>query len=470
MEYYGLAGYPSRLAGADSLVGRVATPAAGRRPKPASRTTVANLLKSATEKVEAVVELPPDFVLPTGPEPDPMTRDWVRTPPAFGGKLHGSELSLLCRAAYESAFDLVCRSEHALQLEEALHRWAEVNAGSGRSTSPRARARLEPERRNAAHAMLAIVLWDIVNDEQELAAALRGDVVVAWSGIERTAYGGRVAVHSRKGVVTSDLNRDEFILLAAEVMNGNDDDGRASDLLLDVVLADRAKELFDAKSANTVLWAIGYGLASVGSWRIVELGRWYHRHHRTSLTTVSLLSWSAHVASLHQNDGLAWRLASACERILGSLKSPPPRQEVGINWQLNMVRSGCRAREAERFQNHERWTDAFKALQEASYYLRRARQASQGAEGDSALSKHIGNALRQAEIMWIAYLLRCRRHPAPGFSNEAQLFLQATKAIARYIDEASNRVDFDRGDLEIFRDRHRLLLDAYLQRSSTGLR
>ena len=250
-DFYGLTGYPARLAGGDSLVGRIATPAAGRRPKPASRSTIAAVLKSATEKIEAAVELPDDFVMPTGPEPDPMIRDWVRSPPVLGRKLRADELTTLCRAAYESSFDLVCRSQHAGQLQEALRRWAEVNAGIGNSTSPMAKRRLEPERRNAAHAILAIVLWDIVHDEHELAAALKGDPAVAWSGTSAMALGGRVAVHPKFGVMTSDLDADDFVLLAGEAMERRDDDGRASDLLLDAVRSGRTAELFDEETANT---------------------------------------------------------------------------------------------------------------------------------------------------------------------------------------------------------------------------
>ena len=454
-EFYGLTGFPSGLAGDRALVGRVRTPAAARRPKPASRSTVAALLSEATSKIDKQIESRPGPQRSIGPEKNPVTYDWVLRPPAIGRALSATELRAICLTAYEAAFDLVCRSEMSAPLHAALHRWAEVHAAKPSTPEP-AGVKVRVEHRNACHAVLTLCLWEITHGAEQLAEALRGDPLVAWFGMDRTPTGGRIADHSRWGVMTAELSADEFVLLVDDVLEQRDNDGRAAELVLDLLHSGGHQQLLTPHDEETVLWSFGYGLAAAGSWHTIEFARWYTKSAPRSLTTASLLAWAAHVASLHRHDALAWRLCGAAERVAASLGNLEEGRRTALDWQVHLIRSGCRIREADRWVEQEYWVNATRSISESVKLLRGAVQASQHFANSTSWSRRISNDLRRAEILVVACRMRNAEHPAPGFEQETDRFSILLTQLRQAVDGAAAD-DLDSGDHAIFKERIGLL-------------
>lgn len=457
-EFFGLNGFPAGLStGRDALVGMVAMPSS---PKPAGRSTVAKLLDRAVAKFAMTLAprpFPRDVIL--RPEPDPATRRWVLAPPALGRQLRASELADLLEAALYAAFDLIERSEMFGQVNAALHEWGQKHLGLNQPIGPI--PKLRPEHRHAANAVLAVTLWEIAHSKPQVNRALAGEPILGWVGVPRISTGGRLAIHPKYGPMMSGLDADELVLLTGEVMEGRDSTGRAADLVMDEVLAGRHRQLFDADTRNTVLRALGRGLAAAGSWRTIELARWYGEYEPLSLTTVSLVAWSAHVASLHRHDTLAWRLTSLAERLAGVLHKQgqaSPRHLAQVTYQVELIRSGCRVREADRWRGAENVRQATRGVIEATQRLQLTQTAAGQLGQHGHLSRSITIQLRLIEILLVTARLRDSGHPVDGFENERSNALRLAREIDRRL--SSSPADIDDDDFAILRRRLDLLLAA----------
>jgi hypothetical protein len=457
-EFFGLNGFPPRLVGGDSgaLVGGVATPSSRLSPTPAGRSTVAALIGTAVAKVATVLEPRPGPSRPIHPELDPASSAWVLAPTCLGRKLSAPEYRLLLESCLVASFDIVCRSEMSAEMYVALHRWGTLHLGINRPMGIES-IKLRPERRNAANAAMAVTLWEVTHSENQLVRALRGQPIAGWVGVQRVATGGRILVHPKWGSMTSDLDEDQMLLLVGEVMEGRDD-GRAADLLFDAVLAGHHHEVFDADTAETVLWSFGRGLAASGSWRAVEFARWYQANEPVSLTTVSLVAWAAHVASLHRHDGLAWRLCAFAERILDALERVTDEHRAGFRWQVELVRSGCRVREADRWLASDFFGPSAKALEEAQLHLRLAVGASNRFGREPGYSKLITNGLRRTEILIVADRLRRAGRPLRGFRDERIEAHQLVSRMRKLLEQG--RAELDGDEIEVLERRLDLISAA----------
>ncbi len=457
-EYFGLSGFPLDLTGERGLVVRLATAAGSQSVRHVSRSKASALVAETADCLEEQLVERPGQPQQLQPEAEPSNRPWVLTPPAMDRALTQPETVQLLSAASECACDLVCRSDWAPHLFEAIYRWSERYADQRRPDGV-LRVEIRQEHRNAANAMLALSLWEIVHSKEQIDAVLAGGPVLGWFGLLPEGTGGRYAEHSKWGPMSSALDANEFVLLADDVLERRDEDGRTIDLLMDLLRAGRHRELLSAHDRETVLWALGYGLAAQGSWRVVEFARWYAVHEPRSLTTVSLLSWAAHVASLHYHDGMAWRLCGSAERVLSSLRDVPEDKLSGLRWQISLVRSGCRVREADALAAGAQFPRAITALSESVLQLRAAETASQHFSASASLSKRVTNDLRRAEILLVAARLRNAGRPLAGFSDELRQATRIVQTAAAIVSQAAES-EFDDGDRAIFEARVGLLKAA----------
>jgi len=445
-ESLGLAGLPAGLTGGSALPGRVATGGEGRRPKPAARTSITNMLASPRSKIEAAVPSAPGRSLQLHPEPDPATSEWVLSPPALGKRADAATLLAVRRAAYEMSFDLGCRSDKAAGVEAALHDWAALHAGV--EVSAAGSVRYGPERRNSAHAVLAICLWDIVHDERKIEAAIRGDPSVSFSGYVPPSVGGRAARHSRWGAMTSGLGWEEFVFLVDDALEGRDAGGSGATLVVDELASGRHDELVAENSG--LVWSLGFGLAATGSWRVVELARWYVTRSLTDFTAASLLLWSAHVSSEHGHDGLAWRFASGAERVASRAHGHNPNADrlATVRRNVGLVRAGCRVREAERWFASGEWPDrASTSLIEGRRFLA---AVADGASSPRSSHFQLGVGLRDAEIWLVAARMRHAGYPVGGFSEES---VRLGRLVSHLEGQLAAPSGVDERDLGIYRGR-----------------
>lgn len=392
-EYFGLSGYPRRLVGGpDALTGVLAAPSDRLSPRAASRSTVTDVTTSAVGKLAEALEVRVAAPHRLQPEREPSLEPWVRSPECLGRPLTPAEYSSLLSVAHELAFDLLVEAGVADEVRRALHLWARDRLGvCSPEESP---DRLRPEYRNAAHAVLATTLWELTRSRETLDPAVEDDAPTLWPGPLRLPTGGRVAVHPNHGAFGSNLNADQLVLLAGEVMEGRDD-GRGVSLILDHLLSAR-EPLHDADTSDTLVYALGRGLAAQNDWQVVELARWYQSVAPDSATLVTLVAWAANVASHHQHDGYAWRLCATAERLA---ESASPGSSQGKLWQVELVRSGCRVREAARWSRTSNVTRASSALREAAAHLRRAEASTRPASP----TRWATEQLRQIEILLVAH-------------------------------------------------------------------
>ena len=444
-EFFGLESYPADLSGgSSSLVGAVPT----RRPGVvgvASRSSVAALIDEAVEMVAGVYS--PEAAgadVALVPELDPIDRWWLVEPPAAGRRLDSGERARLLESGFVGAFDLVDRAGAARSINDALWRWGH------RHLAPDFGARVEGgvrfEHRHAAFAALAVSLWELTSDGEVLDRVLDSSGVVGWVGPAPVAHAARAAEHPRRDEVLSEVTGDELVVLCGEVFERRDG-GRAADLVTDVVVSGRHRELLDADAATTVVWALGRGLASVGAWRVVELARWYWLGEPLDLTAVSLVAWSAHVASLHLHDGLAWRLCALADRSgreLHGAGSASDRQLQLVRFQVDLIRSGCRMREGDRFEQADRFDRAGAALRQSVQLVESAQQAwNESREGRVDPTAGLALMLRRMEILFLAGRLRHRGHPVDGISGEFTKVRALSAEVRRILDEFGDDEDDD---------------------------
>lgn len=450
-EYFGLSGFPLDLTGERGLVVRLAATTGSRRDRHVSRSKASALVAETADRLEEQLLERPGHPQQLQPEEEPSGQLWVLAPPAIGRALTQSETARLLAAASECACDLVCRADWAPELFEAIYRWSERHTGQQRPDGAH-RVEIRQEHRNAANAMLALSLWEIVHSKEQLDVVLADGPALGWFGLLPEGTGGRYAEHSKWGPMSSALDANEFVLLADDVLERRDEDGRSIDLLMDLLRAGRHQDLLSVDARETVLWALGYGLAAQGSWRVVEFARWYAVHEPRSLTTASLLSWAAHVASLHHHDGMAWRLCGSAERVLSSLSDVPEGKLSGLRWQISLVRSGCRVREADALAAGKQLSNATTALSESVLQLRMAETASQHFNASTSLSKRVTNDLRRAEILLVAARLRSAGRPLAGLSDELRQATQIVQTAEAIVSRAAD-AEFDDGDRAIFEAR-----------------
>ena len=447
-EYYGLLQYPLNLSSGDSLlVGSLAT-ASG---KVAGRSSVAALLKSASAKLDEVLNPKPlssSWMLV--PEVDPLERDWLEVLPPRS--LSSVERSRLLSAALVGAQDFVYRADNAEFIRAGLQEWAvkhhvpfsELARSLGGGVSPRF------EHRRAAFAALAVSLWEILHDGAALdrATSARSSGLVL---VSAPVLSGRVAEQSKHGVVSSGgMDGDELVLLAGDVFEGKALDERTASAVLDEFYARRHEALLSEDNATTLVWAFGRGLAASESWKIVSLARWYSHTYDPDLTTASLLSWAGHVASLHLYDDLAWRLVAVAERTATELAKAGVASERRmhlIRFQVELVRSGCRLREADRLIESDELERAQPILIQAMKHLASAQVGWQSAgtgEDGALVKRHVLEGmsldLRAMEIVFLAARMRRLGSPVSGFDDELPQ-LQERLTAARGTFDANRRPD-----------------------------
>jgi hypothetical protein len=351
--------------------------------------------------------------------------------------------------------DLIHRSDMFHGIRTAIHRWARrrLDLPLPDGLLPKIRQ----EHRNAANAVLSITLWQIVNDKDQLEQAIASDPIFGFVGLQKFPTGGRVDIHPNYGPMASaDLTWDDIVLLVAEVSNGRDVDGRSADLLIDALLAGTWHEQFTPAQLDTLVWILGFGLGAEHDWRLLELTRWYVNHAQLTQSTLSLVGWSAHVASMHGHDNLAWRLTSLHERLSDRLAT----DRVGSDWNpagptyaRELVRSGITVRAAERWRAEGNPSQAHRSVHDSIGYLKRAHDAIPLTTDEPArrLNKTITIQLRQVELLIVARRLRADGHPIDGIGNEQATIEGTMDQVRRSLDDP--RCSLDEQDLGVFRGR-----------------
>lgn len=448
-EYFGLYAFPLDLSSSTvSLVDYVSSSSGALlEMRSASRSTITALRRSGLGKIGSVLRPKPGEPFHLQPEADPFDLSWVTSPPAAKRLLDDVEQARLFAAAHEAALDLVDRAPSANEIRVALNRWALRHLDADALVTEYARFR--QEHRNCANAALALSLWEITHDSAQLDIALDGRSTIGWVGGTPRATGGRVVQHPKWGAMSSDADAVDMVLLAGEVLNDRDDELLAADLLTDLFIAGKHRSQLPADQADTIVHAVGYGLAARSSWRVVELAKWHAASELLTPTTVSLLGWAAHVASEHRYDALAWRLLNLCDRLSEQLVRDGrinDMQRENSSWLGSMVRSGCRYREATALTNNRKLSRAVSALTSSMSYLDRASVIESLIRGgrNSTISKQLTIDLRQVEILLVAAQLRELGHPLDTVSDELRMAQSVLSSIERKLEAAGDINEVDR--------------------------
>ena len=397
--FYGLSGYPADLVGlaGSALVGGVAT---GGSTKAASRSAIAARRKLARELALENVDEPWKQDFAPRVETDPLAT------PALRQRLENLDdfaVARVVEAGLAAAFDWTDEASSADALHAALIAWGRlhnVDVGVSESEAP-----YRQEHRNSANAVMSICLWQIVSHDELLQGVLNGSHIAAWLQLPDVSPSLPLTTGLSDGsVVDLSMNAAELIRLVDDVHHLRDPSSGRAAIAVEMFRTGRAEALLGAEE-GAVIWMLGYGLGASDSWQIVELARWYARERERDWRTISLISWSAHVASMHLHDSLAWRLTSLAQRWALDLVDHDQQRLALMTFNSELIRSGCRVREADRLCELEP-AQASRRLNEAKHHLGLARDALLNAtnnEADVEVSLPLG--LRRIEVVLVSAVL-----------------------------------------------------------------
>lgn len=448
--FYGLSGYPADLTSSSSI-GLVGDIGQSGSATPMSRSSLSARRKLAKELT--ISSLPQEFQrdFETNAEPDPMMdRELHRMFAKF--RLDEDDVSKVLGAAMYSAFDWVDEARSAAALQSALAAWGHKNDTSIGITKSRVSYR--QEHRNAAKAVMSICLWRIVSDNELLETCRTGTPAAVWLALPDLASELPLVAELASGArVDRDMDPVDLLKLVGDVHHQRDSSGRLAALATDMFRSGRARDLLGADEGPTI-WMLGYGLGGSGSWAVVELARWYACERPLDWRTISLLSWSAHVASLHLHDSLAWQMTTLAKRWAEDIHGDDGRRFQLKMFNIELIRAGCRVREADRLAAHAP-VRAAESLQRANQCLSLARDALVIANPDGTdaeVSLPLG--LRRIEILVVAADLRELGRPVEGLNNER-------RRARRLLDQAwvtfEERAGVDEGNDAMYEQRLRRL-------------
>jgi len=447
--YYGLSGFPLELVGADpsALVGGLVD-GRGRR---LSRTVVSQRLKDC--RIEVVAQLPSDLrgdLSPTA-EQDPAHSAALDARTREIG-LSDYEVVKLRQVALLAALDWTHQAPARTQIHSALLRWAHQNnlEVSVAESVPV----IEQEHRNAANAALSVALWRILSDGDLLDRCLGASESMVWLELPLLDHDvPRPLESDHDHMVVDDPDTNQLMWLAFEVNKQRDPDGSKANVAIDALISGRINVELSLSKQMSLVNMLGGGVAAADSWRIIELARWHVQHHGVTWVGINLVVWSAHVASRHDHDALAWRLTVLAERWANELAGEDPEAaQVKLSF-VELIRAGCRIREAE--QLVETPAKAGARVVEARSHLERARHAMNLGAPDGTDRARIPLVLRHLEILVVAARLDSDGHSLEGFPSGPK----AISGLERSIQQAHELVAGIAGDSE----RHDSIFAARLE-------
>lgn len=448
-EFFGLWAFPAEISGTRGVVAFSGV----------SKTIAEEAIESAMTKLAGHVEpfrlaVVSDLVLQA--EVDPFTT--LATNDLFTDLPDDDQLKVK-RAAIRHAFDLTDRASNAGDLQAGVMALA-VRHNVQQFSVETGRISVRQEHRNAARAACSIALHELIRSEN-LPAISSGKADTLLLATRRSTIPGRQIEHPRYGLFSAaTLDSDLFILLAGHVFNRDDPNGLYADLAIEVLLSGQAAQLLDRDTFETVIYALVRGLASHSNWRVIDLANWYAASQPLAWNTVLFTSWAGHVASNHQFDQLAWRLTRTAERQIALLPahSYGESQHKLATYQIELIRSGCCLREADRHVAASKSDAARAAWAAGNDHLHRARTAwtsttTKSTNGVEGLSL----ALRRIELLLLGDLMVAAGHDIDTEGAQRTTALRLMGQAQELIDQASSHDQ----DVEQYQNRLDLLTAAF---------